>query len=111
MIEAPANSGSLNFNYKKTFSVVSLLALVDANYRFTWIDVGSFGKNSDSGIFNNSKLCKYLDENKLKLPNDAALPCTNVKIPYVIAGDEAFPLKRKQSMMSRKGYSTIGYLE
>lgn len=93
VIEAPANSGSLFFNYKKTFSIV-LLALVDANYRFIWIDVGSYGKNSDSGVFSNSKLCKYLDENQLNVPNDHSLPGTNTLAPYVIVGDEAFPLKR-----------------
>ncbi|GBP80033.1 hypothetical protein EVAR_53173_1 [Eumeta japonica] len=52
-IEAPANSRSLYFNYKKTFSVV-LLALVDANYKFVAVDIGSHGKKSDGGIFANS---------------------------------------------------------
>lgn len=80
VIEAPANSGSLYFNYKKTFSVV-LLALVDANYRFIWVDVGSYGKNSDSGFFFYFKLCKHLDEEQLNVPEDAALPGTDVLAP------------------------------
>ena len=53
-IEAPANSGSVYFNYKKTFSVI-LLALVDANY-VIMIDVGSFGRSSDGDIFSHSAL-------------------------------------------------------
>lgn len=93
VIESPAKSGSLYFNYKKTFSIV-LLALVDANYRFISVDVGSYGKNSDSGIFRSSKLGKTLNKGKLNLPDDAKLPGSDIVTPYVIVGDEAFPLTK-----------------
>lgn len=64
---ASANSGSNYFNYKRTFSVV-LLALVDADYRFISVDIGSFGKNSDGGIFANSQLGKALSNGTLDVP-------------------------------------------
>jgi len=56
-IEAPANSGSVYFNQKETFSAI-LLALVDANYNFIIIDVGPFGRSSDGGTFSHSALEK-----------------------------------------------------
>jgi len=93
VIESLAKSGSLYFNYKKTFSIV-LLALVDANYRFISVDVGSYGKNSDSGIFGSSKLGKTLFKGKLNLPDDAKFPGSDIVTPYVIVGDEAFPLTK-----------------
>ncbi len=51
-ITAPPKSGSLFYNYKGSFSI-NLLALVDANYKFTAIQVGDFGKNSDGDVYNN----------------------------------------------------------
>jgi len=93
VIQAPVNSGSQFFNYKKTFSIV-LLALVDAHYRFIAVDIGGYGRNSDGGLFANSKLGKALEKNKLNVPKDNALPNTQTIMPYIIVGDEAFPLKK-----------------
>lgn len=43
-IQAHVNSGSEFFNYKKYFSLV-LMASCDASYKFTWADIGQYGKN------------------------------------------------------------------
>ena len=38
-----------------------MLALVDANYKFMYVDVGSYGADSDAGIFRESGLYHALD--------------------------------------------------
>ncbi|XP_030749371.1 protein ALP1-like [Sitophilus oryzae] len=91
--DKPPNSGSLFFNYKKTFSIV-LLAFVDAHCKFIAIDVGAYGRNSDGGIFANSAIGKKLLKNTLDLPQDKSLPGTNEIMPHVFVGDEAFPLQK-----------------
>lgn len=52
-IKKPPKSGSAYRNYKHGFSL-SLLAICDANYMFTYYDIGSYGSESDSGIYKDS---------------------------------------------------------
>ena len=50
VMKRPINSGLYFFDYKGTFSVV-LLALVNADYKFIFIDVSCNGRISDGGVF------------------------------------------------------------
>ena len=72
VIQKPARSGSLYLNYKGTFSVV-LMAMCDADYRFLFVDVGGYGKQSDGGVLHNSSLGKLLREGKAFMHSSAKL--------------------------------------
>lgn len=91
---APHKSGSMYYNYKKTFST-NLMALVDAEYRFIMVDIGAYGSNADSTIFANSEFGRmYLQQPwTLNIPNDSPLPQQSSPVPYVIIADEGFALK------------------
>ena len=90
VVQKPKLCGSEYFNYKKTHSIV-LMATCDARYKFTMVDIGSSGRNSDGGVFMNSAFGEALNAGKIDLP-----PPRNINgesLPYVFVGDEAFPLK------------------
>lgn len=72
-IMCPPESGSLFYNYKKTYSIV-LLALVDAEYNILYIDVGTPGSGGDGGIWKSSSLFKAIEGEKAKLPESVNLP-------------------------------------
>lgn len=91
MIQSPINSGSEFYNYKKFFSIV-LMAIVDANYCFTFIDCGCQGRLSDGEVFRNTQLYEKIEMGQLNLPPDESLDGTNQSVPYLFVGDDAFGL-------------------
>ena len=92
-VRQPPGSGSQFFNYKNYFSIV-LMAVVDAGYRFTMVDVGNYGSNSDTGIWKNSIIGRRHINDDLGLPKCKMLPGYPEAglIPHCFVGDEAFGL-------------------
>ena len=91
-LQAPDNSGSIHYNYKKYFSM-TLLAVCDARYNFTLYHVGEPGSNSDSGIFLNSRLGFQIVTRQLNIPRGVAnLPGSDIQMKSFFVGDDAFPL-------------------
>merc|ERR1712055_890818 len=86
------SSGSYYFNYKKFFSVV-LMALVDADYKFIWVDMGGFGHMSDSQIFNGCELRKMIVVYQIGIPEADKLPHDDQKTHYFIQGDDIFAMR------------------
>lgn len=91
LIRKPPETGSYYFNYKHTFSIV-LMAIVNADYEFLMLDVGTNGRVSDGGVFANTTFCKKLSQNQLFLPKGDNLPLSHINAPYVFVADDAFPL-------------------
>lgn len=91
-IICPPKSGSAFYNYKGSFSIV-LMAVADASYMFTFVDVGDYGRQSDSSVFGNSSFGQALNDGSLNIPEDGLLPNSGYRGKYCFIADEAFPLK------------------
>ena len=77
-------------NFKNFYSVV-LLALVGAKYRFIWSALGATGNTHDSTYFQSTHLFHEINEGNV-LPEKFQF-IGNTKIPPMILGDGAFPMK------------------
>lgn len=123
-IKAPDRSGSIFYNYKVScmrcftmrlkayvytyllqgFHSIVMLAICDADYKFTYLDVGAFGSEGDAGIFNNSSFGKAVLGDTCEFPPDSFVGGT--KLPFFIVGDDAFPLtKRMMKPFSKRELS------
>ena len=91
-LQNPANSGSMYYNYKGYPSVV-LMALSDADSCFILVDCGQYGRISDAGVYI-SRISTLLEEKQLDIPTATfKISGSDIDIPFMIIGDEAFPLK------------------
>ncbi|XP_068215379.1 uncharacterized protein [Palaemon carinicauda] len=91
-IKEPHKSESLYHNYKGFFSII-LLAVVDPDYKFVWVDVGANGSASDCGVFNQCSLFDGLENNTLGFQALEPLPDDDRPLPYFFIVDDAFPLR------------------
>ena len=69
-LKKPKNSGALYHNYKGFFSIV-ILALVDGEYKFRWVDMGTAGSCLDAQIFSSSHLKIKIEDESIGFPS----PC------------------------------------
>ena len=91
-MECPHDGGSASFNYKNFHSIV-LMAICDARYCFTLVDIGGYGRENDAGLLSQSPFGQALEKGKEKLNIPAPEPVGSFNLPYVFMGDEIFPLK------------------
>lgn len=87
---SPRRDGAFYHNYKGTNSII-LMALVDANCKFIYVDIGCNGRNNDAGVFLQSKLRTILLEGKEIPPNGVV--GNGRCLPYVVVADDAFPMQ------------------
>lgn len=94
LLEKPTNSGSQYYGYKGHYSMI-LLALVDADYSSLYVDVGACGRASEEGVWDRCSLKAAVEseQNILNIPQADKFPFSDKQCPYLIVGDDAFPLK------------------
>lgn len=60
-IRNPGAQHGAYYNYKRFYSII-LMAMVDADYRFTYFSCGHEGAGGDSTILNNSPLMESIEQ-------------------------------------------------
>ena len=92
MMECPKNGGSAFYNYKGFHSIV-LLAVCDAKYCFTLLDIGGVGSTNDASILSESNIGRLFEKSQSSSSFPSHSSHGSKTLPYVIVGDDIFPLK------------------
>jgi hypothetical protein len=92
------------------------MALVDADYKFRWVDVGANESCSYCQIFHESDLKEYVEDDILHLSTAQHLEIDDCDTHFCIIGDYFFPLCtwfmkayniNKESMITTRRSSSI----
>lgn len=89
-IEPPSGEETDYFNYKKHHSVI-VLAVVNADLKFTYINVGAPGRCNDAFVYNRSKL---FDVIKNPIYSQFYMVHNTTRIQAHLVADSAFPLSQ-----------------
>ena len=91
-MECCKKAGSAYFNYKNFHSIV-LLAVCDAKYCFKFVDIGACGSTDDASVLSETLYGTAFDEAPTKLNLPIPAPVEGQNLPYVLLGDDIFPLE------------------
>jgi len=71
------------------------MGLVDADYKFIWVDIGAQGSASDAQIWNECELKDAIKAGTIRFPDADPLPGDDNEhtMPYFVIGDDAFALR------------------
>ena len=88
-MKTPKKYGS---DYYKGYFFLVLPALVDAEYRFLWIDCESSGSSSDAQNFSRSNLREKIEDGILELLAPEPLGEGGPDLHYFLLGDDVIAL-------------------
>ena len=90
-IRCPQGGGSL-FHNSKGFHSIVLLALVDGDSNFLWVDIGAARSTSDAQIFKHTNFRHKIEDGSIGFPDSESLGIGGPKVNFFLIGDDAFPL-------------------
>ena len=87
-VKPPTGFESDYFNYKKFFSII-MLAVVNAELKFTYVNVGAPGRSNDSSVYTRSTLSEVIHS---PIYENHFIYVNNLKVRCHLVADSAFPL-------------------
>jgi len=69
------------------------MAVCDAHYVFSLVNIGDFLSNNDSGVLQNSAMGRALERKILGIPDAEPFEGIQDPLPYFLVGDDIFGLK------------------